>query len=161
MVGLTATSKRANTMGHLPGLLLPMFPPLQQATGNPCLHKRTFNTSSQVWFNLLWGYCSFSLGPGVQTRGFCLCPPRGDAKNMGTIPGSGRSSGVGNGNSLHYSCCKNSMDSRAWWVKVHRVAKSQTWLSIHAQEWHLFPLVLWKSCNSNLLAFKVRFPGDS
>ena len=51
-----------------------------------------------------------------------------------------QSPGVGNGNSLHCSCWENSMDGRAWWVKVHRVAKSQTWLSIHAQEWNLcFP----------------------
>ena len=37
----------------------------------------------------------------------------GDTRDMGSIPGSGRSPGVGNGNLLQYSCLKNSMDSRA------------------------------------------------
>jgi len=36
---------------------------------------------------------------------------------------------AGNGNLLQYSCLKNSMDRGAWWAKVHRVAKSGTWLS--------------------------------
>ena len=35
----------------------------------------------------------------------------------GSIPGSGRSSGEGNGNPLHYSCLKNPMDRGAWWAK--------------------------------------------
>ena len=33
----------------------------------------------------------------------------GDTRDMGSIPGSGRSPGVGNGNSLQYSCLENSM----------------------------------------------------
>ena len=37
----------------------------------------------------------------------------GDAKNVGSIPGSGRSPGVGNGNPLQYSCLENSKD-RDW-----------------------------------------------
>ena len=50
----------------------------------------------------------------------------GDAGDMGSIPGSGRSLGVGNGNLLQYSCLKNSLDREAWWATVHGVAKSQT-----------------------------------
>ena len=38
----------------------------------------------------------------------------GDARNEGSIPGSGRSSGVGNGNPLQYSCLENSVDRGAW-----------------------------------------------
>ena len=34
--------------------------------------------------------------------------------DVGSIPGSGRSSGEGNGNPLQYSCLENSMDRRAW-----------------------------------------------
>ena len=45
------------------------------------------------------------------------------------IPGSGRSCGVRNGYPLQCSCLENSMDKGAWWVTVHRVAKSQTRLS--------------------------------
>ena len=37
---------------------------------------------------------------------------------IGSIPGSGRSPGVGNGNPLQYSCLENSMDREAWWVSV-------------------------------------------
>ena len=48
---------------------------------------------------------------------------------MGSIPGSGRSPGVGNDNLLQYSCLENSMDRRAWRATVQRVAKRQTWLS--------------------------------
>ena len=37
-----------------------------------------------------------------------------NAGDLGSIPGSGRSSGEGNGNPLHYSCLENSMDGGAW-----------------------------------------------
>ena len=47
----------------------------------------------------------------------------GDARDMGSLPGSGRSPGVGNGNPLQYSCLKNSMDRGAWWATVHGVAR--------------------------------------
>jgi len=47
----------------------------------------------------------------------------------GSIPGSGRSSGEGNGNLLQYSYLENSMERGAWQAKVHGVAKSQTRLS--------------------------------
>ena len=50
----------------------------------------------------------------------------GDTKDTGTIPGSRRSPGVGNGNPLQYSCLENSMDRRAWQAIVHRVTKSWT-----------------------------------
>ena len=52
-----------------------------------------------------------------------------NAGEMGSVPGSGRSPGKGNGNSLQYSCLKNTMDRGAWTATVKRVAKSQTQLS--------------------------------
>ena len=52
--------------------------------------------------------------------------------DVGSIPGSGRFPGGGNGNLLQYSCLENPMDRGAWWAVVHRVAKSQTQLSMHA-----------------------------
>ena len=51
--------------------------------------------------------------------------------NAGSIPGSGRSPGVGNGNPLQYSCLENSMDGGAWQATVHEVTKSRTQLSTH------------------------------
>ena len=41
----------------------------------------------------------------------------GDARDLGLIPGSGRSLGGGNGNLLQYSCLENPMDRGAWWVE--------------------------------------------
>ena len=55
----------------------------------------------------------------------------GDARDMGSIPGWEKSSGVGNGTPLQYSCLENSMGRGALWATVHRVAKSQTGLSTH------------------------------
>ena len=44
----------------------------------------------------------------------------------GSIPGSGRSPGEGNGNSLQYSCLENPMGRGAWLATVRGVAKSRT-----------------------------------
>ena len=52
-----------------------------------------------------------------------------NAGDLGSIPGSGRSPGEGNGNPLQYSCLENPMDREAWWATVHGVAKSRTRLS--------------------------------
>ena len=40
------------------------------------------------------------------------------AEDVGSIPGSGRSPGEGNGNPLQYSCLENPRDSGAWWAAV-------------------------------------------
>ena len=52
-----------------------------------------------------------------------------NAGDTGSIPGSGRSPGEGNGSPLQYSCLENPMDGGAWWATVHGVAKSQAKLS--------------------------------
>ena len=52
-----------------------------------------------------------------------------NAGDLGSIPGSGKSPGEGNGNPLQYSCLENPMDGGAWWATVHQVAKSRTRLS--------------------------------
>ena len=46
----------------------------------------------------------------------------GDIRDMGSIPGLGRSPGEGNGTPLQYSCLENPMDRGAWWATVHGVA---------------------------------------
>ena len=53
----------------------------------------------------------------------------GDIRDVGSIPGSGKSLGEGNGNPLQYPFQENSMDGGAWQATVHGVAKSQTKLS--------------------------------
>ena len=51
----------------------------------------------------------------------------GDTRDMGSIPGSGRSPPrERNGTPLQYSCLGNLMDRGAWWATVHGVAKSLT-----------------------------------
>ena len=53
----------------------------------------------------------------------------GDIRDVGSIPGLGRSLRGGRGNPPQYSCLENPMDRGAWRARVHRVAKSQTRLS--------------------------------
>ena len=55
----------------------------------------------------------------------------GDERGASSIPESGRSPGVRNGNPLQYSCLENAMDKGAWWVIVHGFEKSQTRLTEH------------------------------
>ena len=48
-----------------------------------------------------------------------------NARDLGSIPGLGRSPGEGYGNPFQCSCQENPMDGGAWWATVHGVAKSQ------------------------------------
>ena len=50
-------------------------------------------------------------------------------EDAGSIPGSGRAPGEGNGRPLQYSCLENPMDAGAWWATVHRVTEGGIWLS--------------------------------
>ena len=52
-----------------------------------------------------------------------------NAGDPGSIPGSGKSPGEGNGTPLQYSRLENPMDGGAWWAAVHGVTKGQTGLS--------------------------------
>ena len=60
----------------------------------------------------------------------------GDTGDVGSIAGSGRSPGGGNGNPLQYSCLENPVDRGAWRATVHSVTKSQIQLSnsAHTQD---------------------------
>ena len=86
-------------------------------------HRRysiTLNERVWNWWNRLAK--SFPVGSEVKAS---AC----NVGDLGSIPGSGRSPGEGNGNPLQYSCLENPMDGGAWRATVHGVAKSQTWLS--------------------------------
>ena len=52
----------------------------------------------------------------------------GNIRDMGSIPGSGRSPGGGHGNPLQYSCLENPMDRGAWQATVYGVTESWTQL---------------------------------
>ena len=81
--------------------------------------------NSETFF-LYWGFPS---GTAVKN------PPasEGYTRDLGSIPGLGRSPGKGNGNPLQYHCLKSPMDRGAWWATVHGVTKSQSQLSMHSR----------------------------
>ena len=68
-----------------------------------------------------------NISMGSEDMGYIGFPGGSAVKNLlansGSIPGSGRSPGEGNGNPLQYSCVENRMDGRAWRATVHGVAK--------------------------------------
>ena len=63
--------------------------------------------------------------PGGSDCGQSAC----NTEDLGSISGSGRSPGRGNGNPFQYSCLENPMDRGTWWAAVHGVAKSHTRLN--------------------------------
>ena len=114
------------------------------------IHPHPHNTCYYLLFNgshpngyTLMSHCGFNLCP-IFYCVICLfvrvyleaqlvkyLPANaGDTRDVGLIPGSGRSPGGGNGNPLQYSCLENSVDRGAWWATVCVVAKSQTRLSL-------------------------------
>ena len=52
-----------------------------------------------------------------------------NAGDLGSIPGSGRSPGEGNGKPLQCSCLENSVDRGGWWATGHGVANTTEQLS--------------------------------
>ena len=73
----------------------------------------------------IWNYSSPFGFPGGSEVKTSAC----NAGDLGSIPGSGRSPGEGNGNPLQYSCLENPMDGGAWWATVNGVAKGRTRVS--------------------------------
>ena len=71
----------------------------------------------------------------------------GDIRDAGSIPGSRRSPGGGNGNLLQYSCLENPMDRGAWQATIHRVTKSQMQLqqlityTYYFSRFHIYALI--------------------
>ena len=85
---------------------------------NPDMFKETLHDDT----NTLLEFLGFTGGSEAKAS---AC----NVGDLGSIPGSGRSTGEGNGNPLQYSYLENPMDGGAWWATVHRVAKSWTQLS--------------------------------
>ena len=74
---------------------------------------------------LAYHFCLSLLLPGGSHGKESAC----SAGDPGSIPGSGRSPGEGNGNPLQYPCLENPTDRGAWQATVHGVAKNWTRLS--------------------------------
>ena len=49
--------------------------------------------------------------------------------DLGSVPGSGRSPGEGNGNPLQYSCLENPTDREAWWLQFRDLKRVRTQLN--------------------------------
>ena len=69
---------------------------------------------------------------------FCFCslvvknsPASADARDVVSIPGSGKSPGGGSGNPLQYSCLENSTGRGAWQATVHGATESR----IRPRDW--------------------------
>lgn len=73
--------------------------------------------------SLLWQPLSKSLDFPGGTAVKNLFANARDAGDMGSVPGSGRSSGVENGNPLLYFCLGNSTDIGVWWLLSMRSQK--------------------------------------
>ena len=88
--------------------------------------SKWFNVDSSSFFSFTFIFSVstskfFQLSSGKESA--CNA---GDTGDVGLIPGSERSPGVGNGIPLQYSCLENPTDRGAWRATVHGVAKSQT-----------------------------------
>ena len=126
---------------QLPGVLATdssqLKPPLRTATGYSLAQGDTHSPGQATSLGrLVLGYFKGTwdlFEAGILRQGF----PGGsehkeydcNSGGLGSIPGSGRSFGEGNGNPLQYSCLENPMDRGAWQATVHGAAKSQTQLS--------------------------------
>ena len=105
--------------------LHPSLPPPTPTSGNhhsvPCVYKLNFLCVCFV-FKIPYKItglprCTSGKEPNCRCRRL---------RDMGSIPGSGRSPRGGQGNSLQCSCLENPMDREAWQAIVHRFAKSWT-----------------------------------
>ena len=108
------------TAGRLQPLLLGFSEDAAQ-TGRPRLHLDAYiqeNGDFDTWLVVIT--CRGTALVAQMVESAC------NAGDPSLIPGLGRSPGEGNGNPLQYSCLENSKDRGAWWVIIHRVAKSQT-----------------------------------
>ena len=109
-----------------------------------CYHK-CLKSPHSGWSDILESSSSANLVMDTQLwQGFpggsVVKNPCASARDAHSIPGSGRSPGGGNGNSLWYSCLENSMDRGAWWAIVLGVAQSQTPLN----NWVTCTLLWWR-----------------
>ena len=87
--------------------------------GTKCFKCVVNDLTQLVALTVCYSLCN--PGGAIGKEPTCQCRRHGD---VGSIPGSGRSPGGGNGNPLQYSCLGNPMGRGAWWAAVHGVAES-------------------------------------
>ena len=121
-------------MWNLPGPeiepMCPAWAGRSLSTGPPRKSSISFEGAtshySRIWTSLATtqGFKKHKASSG----GSVVKNPPANTGDAGSIPGSGRLPGEGNGLSFQYSCLENPVDREAWKATVHSVAKSQTWL---------------------------------
>ena len=87
--------------------------------------------------------------PGQRSPLYVGKQPEGTYKQIGVA------SGEGNDTPLQYSCLENPMDGGAWWAAVHRVSKSQTWLSDFTCTFHFYALEKEMATHSSVLTWRI------
>ena len=95
--------------------------------------------STKSFIFLYAGHIILLLHQGFSIRDICTVHPyssvvkhpAANAGDMGSIPGSGRPLGVGNGNPLQYACLGSPMDRGARWPAVHGVRVQREWAHVH------------------------------
>ena len=97
-----------------------------------------------------WGF------PGGSNSKKSTC----NAGDPGSVLGSRRSPGEGNGNPFQYSCLENSMDRGAWWAAVQGVAGNQTRLSDFTFTFHFHTLEKEMATHSSVLAWRIPGMGE-
>ena len=83
-----------------------------------------------------------------------------NAGDLGSIPGSGKFPGEGNGNPLQYSCLENPMDGGAWKAAVHGVYMSWSRLSDFTFTFHFPALEKEMATHSSVLAWRIPGMGE-
>ena len=84
-----------------------------------------FYLTSIKFCHYSWLHINLGDSPGGTLGKEFACQCR-RLRDVGLIPGSGRSPGKGHGNPLKYSCLENPKDRGPWQATVHRVAQSWT-----------------------------------
>ena len=129
---------------HIPSVQL-NFPPLNSLY--TCLYRKEEKSPPLKNYLFVWLHWVLVVACGIfgafQVVLVIKNPSvnAGDARDVSWIPGSGRSPGGGNGNSLQYSYLENSTDRGVWQASVHGVIRScWTRLSTHTRTtWDLEP----------------------
>ena len=137
-------------------VIVPLYPKISKVDQNPSVHSSIFCFTSVVILTSVAcittleyykeGQDSPCAKMGLPRWLSGKNPPAnaGDARDMGSIPGLGKSPGVGNGCPPQYSCLENSVDRGAWQATAHAAAASQTQLSTHT---HTVNSINVQSCN--------------
>ena len=94
-----------------------------------CAQSMGLQTAGHDWAT--WTYLTELNGGSDGSESACK------AGGSGSVPGSGRSPGEGNGYLLQYSCLENSMDRVVWWATVHGVTELDTTEQLTRQQIYL------------------------